>query len=927
MRELFERWVRDHHAAVWRSAWRVTRNAEDASDVTQEVFGTAWRRAAEVARADSAEHYLRWLAVKTALAHRRGDSRRIRHEEEHAMQRPERIAAPNMEQRERLAAVGAAVAALPDELRLAAVLRFQEGLSFAQLGDCLGLGESGAFDRVKRALAQLRSRLAQLGHAGALAQLEQLLTDDGAPAIPAGLAASLAAVAASGATAAVTTTLTTAGSAATATALGTTAVGASKAWLAAGVAALAISGGGAWWLLRADRAPSLDAVGAAPLLAVVDADSTDDGDAARAAPLVPAASRDADRTSPEAPHAADPPLVRPGRRPVRDFLDGAIALPPPSDDPAAVHDVATGTLTGIVVDEAGRPIADSAIAAHSTEHCGKGESWRATGRTGVDGAFALEVAVAGDEGQRYSLHITHADLLPHRTALVLVRAGAASDLGTVAVRRITSDRAGDYSLAVRLRDAAGHPVEGAWVKIHRRLATAPPADAAATTTADADEPRLEWEAGVQTDATGTAIVTGHRIGAKLLIVAARHLGLPDLQLDTEVQWTGFQELELALPPTTSITGRLRFPDGCDVELESVGRLLPIRLDPANARHAALLPPFGGSPGHARIGGCSVFAVGGTPEESVAARVERDGSFTIDGVVAGTYRVVYAGRLAEAARFDVQAGARDVELVLKRRDDPRPLGDHLAEIHARCVAAGSGAPVAASFDLREVPDVDEATLWRDHLPALAGPVPPYQTMVQTEWAIVSRADLPQTESATSTDDADAELYAVPVDPGEREEGPTHEAHLTGLGRGCYVVVVRAEGFAVGFSRKLVLQRDTLVADLAIEVERPASVRGRLLDRRGRPVVGAIVVAGGDDAGFPNFLAHCEQQRAAGADADRLWAVLATTSDAEGRFELGGLHPRLAWALGAIAKEQTPTRLCALTLQAAVTLDTGDHPLAW
>ncbi len=198
MRERFEQWVRDHHAAVWRSAWRVTRNADDARDVTQEVFAAAWRRGEEVARADSVEAWLRWLAVKSALARRRGDLRRTRREERHAMHHPELVPAPDAARREQLAAVAAAVAGLPDELRFATVLRFQEGLTFAQLGDCLGLGESGAFERVKRALAQLRERLTQLGHATWLVQLEALLVHDGAPTVPAGLAGGLLALAAGG---------------------------------------------------------------------------------------------------------------------------------------------------------------------------------------------------------------------------------------------------------------------------------------------------------------------------------------------------------------------------------------------------------------------------------------------------------------------------------------------------------------------------------------------------------------------------------------------------------------------------------------------------------------------------------------------------------------------------------------------------------
>ncbi|MSR47392.1 MAG: hypothetical protein EXS13_10060 [Planctomycetes bacterium] len=298
-----------------------------------------------------------------------------------------------------------------------------------------------------------------------------------------------------------------------------------------------------------------------------------------------------------------------------------------------------------------------------------------------------------DEGQRYSLHVTHADLLPHRTGLLRVLPNTTSDAGAVTLRRITTDRAGDYSLAVRVSDADGRPVEGAWVKVYRRLDARHESSTALEASGANWEQDSAWEAGVQTDATGTAVVAGHHIGSKWVIVAARHLGKPDLRHATEVKWTGHQELEFALPKTSSIRGRLLFPIGSDVELESVGRLY--KLKPGQGAF-----PIGRSIDRrdddlwTRVGGCQLHAIAGVPEESVAAELAADGSFTIPGLVDGTYRVVYRGTFAEAARFDVPAGATGVDLELKSRDDPRPIGHHLAEIHARCVDAASGSPSRA-----------------------------------------------------------------------------------------------------------------------------------------------------------------------------------------------------------------------------------------
>src|SRR5262245_27329333 len=87
----FEAWVRAHHAAVYRSAWRITRNGADAEDVAQQVFVHVLQRIARPEWANVADPApkLRWLAVKTALGFRREAANRRRREEVRAMETSE----------------------------------------------------------------------------------------------------------------------------------------------------------------------------------------------------------------------------------------------------------------------------------------------------------------------------------------------------------------------------------------------------------------------------------------------------------------------------------------------------------------------------------------------------------------------------------------------------------------------------------------------------------------------------------------------------------------------------------------------------------------------------------------------------------------------------------------------------------------------
>lgn len=192
-REQFERLVREHHAAVHRAARRLCGDDAAAADVAQDVFVRILlgKEHLEVARDERAT--LCWLATRLAANARRSARRRDLHEE-HAMRDND----PNrrLSAQDPAAASAAAdlhrevrhhVAALPPELRVPLLLRWQDELTLAAIGTALRLPTSTVHDRVQAALQRLRTALLGRGHAIAPAALPALLVDVEAAPAPLGL--------------------------------------------------------------------------------------------------------------------------------------------------------------------------------------------------------------------------------------------------------------------------------------------------------------------------------------------------------------------------------------------------------------------------------------------------------------------------------------------------------------------------------------------------------------------------------------------------------------------------------------------------------------------------------------------------------------------------------------------------------------------
>lgn len=191
-RHEFERLVREHHADVWRAASRAVRDRSLAEDAAQDVFMAVLEGRFVPETGPAEGRSLRWLAARRALELGRGDGRRRAREERYAMeQQPADVSASADDERARILDH---VEALPDDLRAALRLRYEEDMTWDAVGDALWIAPSSAHERVQRALDRLRATLRRAGLPALALDVEARLADLPVPGVPQGLAPRLLAL-------------------------------------------------------------------------------------------------------------------------------------------------------------------------------------------------------------------------------------------------------------------------------------------------------------------------------------------------------------------------------------------------------------------------------------------------------------------------------------------------------------------------------------------------------------------------------------------------------------------------------------------------------------------------------------------------------------------------------------------------------------
>jgi RNA polymerase sigma-70 factor (ECF subfamily) len=152
-----ERAFDQHHAMVFRTAYRVTGNLADAEDVLQTVFLRLSNRDAGAENVASMEGYLRRAAVNAALNMIEQRSRRNvpldNAPEPHARE----------DQRDLREVLRRAIATLPHRTAEMFALRFIEGYENPEIAEMFGISQILVAVTLHRARKQLQKEIRQLG--------------------------------------------------------------------------------------------------------------------------------------------------------------------------------------------------------------------------------------------------------------------------------------------------------------------------------------------------------------------------------------------------------------------------------------------------------------------------------------------------------------------------------------------------------------------------------------------------------------------------------------------------------------------------------------------------------------------------------------------------------------------------------------------
>ena len=160
-RVAYEELVRLHYARALATATHLLGNREDAEDLAQEAFVRAHRGLASFRHAGSFAGWLRRILVHLARDRFR---RREREPRRASLAAAEGLSAgrdPGAQARgqELVLRVGEAVRSLPENLRLALVLRTFDGLAYAEVAEALGVTPATARTLVMKARRTVAARL------------------------------------------------------------------------------------------------------------------------------------------------------------------------------------------------------------------------------------------------------------------------------------------------------------------------------------------------------------------------------------------------------------------------------------------------------------------------------------------------------------------------------------------------------------------------------------------------------------------------------------------------------------------------------------------------------------------------------------------------------------------------------------------------
>lgn len=145
--------VREHEAMVYSIALHALRRADAADELAQDVFLKLYRNLGQIESADHLRFWLRRVSTNGCI-----DALRRRREE---LPVEEQLRAGEPSESDILlhARLRTLVAALPEQQRMAIILRYQEEMQPSEISEVLDLPLNTVKSHIRRAIARLRTAL------------------------------------------------------------------------------------------------------------------------------------------------------------------------------------------------------------------------------------------------------------------------------------------------------------------------------------------------------------------------------------------------------------------------------------------------------------------------------------------------------------------------------------------------------------------------------------------------------------------------------------------------------------------------------------------------------------------------------------------------------------------------------------------------
>lgn len=156
----FELLVRQYQQEIYRLAYRMTRNSEDAKDLAQEAFVAAYRSLGSFRGQSRFSTWLYRIAMNLCHNHLKSATRQDPAEVDGSLadQRADSLAVLLTDERDR--ALAEAIETLPPQQKATLTLRVHQGLSHKEIAELLDCSEGTAKANYFHAVRALQRRLA-----------------------------------------------------------------------------------------------------------------------------------------------------------------------------------------------------------------------------------------------------------------------------------------------------------------------------------------------------------------------------------------------------------------------------------------------------------------------------------------------------------------------------------------------------------------------------------------------------------------------------------------------------------------------------------------------------------------------------------------------------------------------------------------------